>query len=126
MVCGGHGCGQGWGHAPPGAVITGAPGVTTVPGPYGAPGVVTIVPGVVVTVPGAGPVLVVEGMAFGAAFGVSWANAANGTTARSAPAKTSLRTLNMGTSPFPKWSPAVAAPLSSCRRETPDADVRRS
>ena len=56
----------------------------------------------------------------------SCATAANGTTARSAPAKTSLRTLNMGTSPFPKWSPAVAAPLSSCRRETPDADVRRT
>jgi hypothetical protein len=104
-----------------GAVPYGAPGVVTI-----VPGAVVTVPGVVVTVPGAGPVIVVvvvEGMAFGAAFGASWANAANGTTARSAPAKTNLRTLNIGTSPIPKWSPAVVAPLSDAKPLTPTFDV---
>src|SRR5262245_61670222 len=50
-------------------------------------------------------------MTFGPALGASfsWATAANGTTARSAPANTILRTLNMGSPPFHKWSPAVAA-----------------
>jgi hypothetical protein len=70
--------------------------------------------------------VVAEGMGFGSAFGalfVSWPTAANGTTARSAPAKTSLRTLNIGTSPIPKWSPAVAAPLSDARHLTPTFDV---
>jgi len=83
--------------------------------PYGL-GVTTAPPGPVVA----------EGMAFGSAFGalfVSWPTAANGTTARSAPAKTNLRTLNIGTSPIPKGSPAVAAPLADARHLTPTFDV---
>src|SRR5262249_32868917 len=99
VVGAGHGAGgHGSGHGAPGTVVTGA-GVTVVAG----------------------------GMAFGSAFGItfSWPTAANGTTARSAPAKTRLRTLNMGTSPFPKWSPAVVARClpADARHPTPTFDV---
>src|SRR3954470_10201432 len=62
------------------------------------------------------------GMVFGSAF-FSWATAANGTTTRSAPAKTNLRTLNIGTSPIPKWSPAVAASLIAAKPLTPTFDI---
>src|SRR5437764_1009226 len=72
-----------------GAQSPGAPGTTGAPGAPGAP-VIGIGIGA-----GAGPVGTLA-LGLGPAFGASWATAANGTTARSAPVKTSIRTLNMG------------------------------